>query len=67
MNSNTEGGGCGKRAFPTLADAEQALLDARIAQALRPSRTRRHEKRAYVCRTCGAWHVTKQDRKDTAA
>jgi hypothetical protein len=50
---------CRKKCFRTLAAAEDALLNARIQQALRRT-TRRREVRAYVCRECRAWHLTSQ-------
>lgn len=60
MTAPRGGGSCKKRRFPTLAAAEQALLNAKIAQAFRPHTTRRREVRAYVCRQCSAWHLTSQ-------
>lgn len=60
MTGGASGGGrCRKVPFPTLAAAEQALLEARIARALRPS-TKRQERRTYVCKACQCWHLTSQ-------
>lgn len=62
---------CRKVRFPTLAAAEHALLNAKLARAFRPHRTRRREIRAYVCKTCQAWHLSskppRQSKEDTAA
>lgn len=60
MSSNAGGAPCNKTRFPTLAAAEQALFEAKLARFLRPGRTKRHEQRAYCCRACAAWHLTKQ-------
>lgn len=57
MTAAPGGGLCRKVRFPTLAAAEEALLAAKIARALRRSAKRR-ERRAYVCRTCRGWHLT---------
>lgn len=47
---------CGKQKF-SHRRAEQALLRAKIARALRGSR-RRREVRTYRCPDCSSWHLT---------
>ena len=48
---------CSKRAWPTFADANRALVRARIVR--REGGHREHvEKRVYRCPRCGYWHLT---------
>lgn len=50
---------CGKIRYPTLEQAEAALLDCRLRRMFR-GRNRRKEKRVYACRDCGGFHLTAQ-------
>ncbi|MBP2370277.1 hypothetical protein [Pseudonocardia parietis] len=51
---------CGKAAFPSKAAADQLVVKAKIAHALRRNR-RRREQRTYECTTRpGVWHLTSQ-------
>jgi hypothetical protein len=48
---------CGKKLWPTKAEADEALVGAKIAAGLRHS-TRRRERRAYPCPAGSGWHLT---------
>ena len=50
---------CKKIVFRSKRAAEQAVLSARIARALRSSE-RRLERRCYFCQACEGWHLTSQ-------
>lgn len=56
-------GDCSRKArYPTLAEAEDALLTCKIARAIK-GKTKRREMRVYVCRIHHCWHLTsKPDR-----
>ena len=56
--------GCGKKRFPSKAEADQALLDAKIARGLEFNK-RRRETYAYLCPTCPGpvWHLTSKGRR----
>jgi hypothetical protein len=49
--------GCVKVRYPSLEQARQVLIDAKIRAALHHNR-RRREQRAYFCRACCGWHLT---------
>lgn len=57
---------CTKQPFTTLEDAERALLDCQIRRVLK-GREKRQERRIYVCRDCGAWHLTSHPGQNGAA
>ena len=50
----------GKERYPTQAQAEDVLLKAKIARALRHNEKRR-ETRAYACPKCLGWHLTSKE------
>ena len=57
-------GGCRKRRYASLDEAEAVLLRAKIARALgRRIAARRREQRVYACRNCAGWHLTSQPGK----
>lgn len=54
-------GGCRKRRYASLDEAETVLLRAKIARAFgRRIASRRREQRAYACRACYGWHLTSE-------
>ena len=56
-------GGCRKRRYASLDEAEAVLLRAKIARALgRQIAARRREQRVYACRNCAGWHGSALDR-----
>lgn len=60
-------GGCWKRRYASLDEAESVLLRAKIARALgRRYASQRREQRVYACRNCGGWHLTSQTGKYSA-
>lgn len=48
---------CGRVSFPSRADAEHALMEARLMRALYPHNTRRREERTYLCTGGDVYHL----------
>lgn len=57
---------CRKVRFPTLAAADAALLEAKLARLRRPGGTRRRERRHYWHADCGAYHLTSRPDREEA-
>jgi hypothetical protein len=59
--------GCGKVRFASEAEAQQAVLDAKIARGVHGT-ARRQEERAYLCPDCpgGVWHLSSKPMRRSA-
>lgn len=53
---------CNKRRFKDEAEALMVLNFCQAHLGSKGMRNRRHEKRAYFCKYCKAWHLTSHDK-----